>query len=129
MEKNPKNITRGRRNRQRGAELQRQVVNLAKDFGFEAFNRDRGGAQHEKGDVEIDEKYYGCKRRKRIPQWLYPEKDEDGVFFREDRMETMIVMPAETFFLLKKFAKSELIKGGQEDLPLPRGFSLPDLRQ
>ena len=32
----------GRRNRQRGAELQRQVVNLAKDFDFEAYNRDRG---------------------------------------------------------------------------------------
>ena len=119
MEKNPKHIRRGRRNRQRGAELQRQVVSLAKDFGFKAFNRDRGGAQHEKGDVEIDEKYYGCKRRKRIPRWLYPEKDEEGVFFREDRMEPMIAIPAETFFLLKKFAKLELTEGGRA--PLLRG--------
>ena len=45
----------GRRNRQRGAELQRQVVRIAKDFGFTAFNRDRGGAQQEQGDVEIDD--------------------------------------------------------------------------
>ena len=96
--------------------MQRQVVSQAKEFGFKAFNRDRGGAQHEKGDVEIDEKYYGCKRRKRVPQWLYPEKDEEGVFFREDRMEPMIALPAETFFLLKKFAKLELIEGGRASL-------------
>ena len=74
MKKNPKNIRRGKRNRQRGAELQRQVVRMAKDFNLEAFNRDRGGAQHEKGDVEIEDKYYGCKRRKSIARWVKPEK-------------------------------------------------------
>ena len=47
------NQKRGKRNRQRGAELQRQTVNVAKGFKLEAFNRDRGGAQHEMGDVEI----------------------------------------------------------------------------
>ena len=57
MRKNPKNIRRGKRNRQRGAELQRQVVRMAKEFKLDAFNRDRGGAQHEKGDVEIEGKY------------------------------------------------------------------------
>ena len=70
MKKNPKNIRRGKRNRQRGAELQRQVVRMAKDYNLEAFNRDRGGAQHEKGDVEIEDKYYGCKRRKSIASWV-----------------------------------------------------------
>ena len=68
--KNPKNIKRGRRNRQRGAELQRQVVRAAKDFKLSAYNRDRGGAQHEKGDIEIEGKYYGCKRRKSIAIWV-----------------------------------------------------------
>ena len=58
------NRARGRRNRQRGAELQRLTVKLANELGLEAYNRDRGGAQHEKGDVEIDGLYYGCKRRK-----------------------------------------------------------------
>ena len=94
----------GRRNRQRGAELQRQVVNLAKDFDFEAYNRDRGGAQHEQGDVEIDSKFYRCKRRKTIPTWIMPEKEEEGVFFRADRGALMISLPANTFFLLKKLA-------------------------
>ena len=72
--KNPKRVRQGRRNRQRGAELQRQAVKLAKEFGLEAYNRDRGGAQHEKGDIEIEGRYYGCKRRTRIASWLKPEK-------------------------------------------------------
>ena len=87
--KNPKNVRRGRRNRQRGAELQRQSVRTAKEYGLEAFNRDRGGAQHEKGDIEIEERYYGCKRRTRIAKWLKPEKNEDGVVIREDRGKPM----------------------------------------
>ena len=77
--KNPKNVKRGRRARQRGAELQRQAVRMAKDAGLEAYNRDRGGAQHEQGDIEIEGHYYGCKRRTRIAQWLKPEKEEEGV--------------------------------------------------
>ena len=75
--KDPKNVKRGRRARQRGAELQRQAVRMAKDAGLEAYNRDRGGAQHEQGDIEIEGHYYGCKRRTRIAQWLKPEKEEE----------------------------------------------------
>jgi|TARA_R100000656_G_scaffold11953_1_gene12557 hypothetical protein len=85
----------GRRNRQRGAELQRQIVKLAKTHGLEAYNRDRGGAQHEQGDLEIHGNYWGCKRHKRIAKWLYPEKKEYGVFFREDRGIPMVSIPAE----------------------------------
>ena len=77
----------GRRNRQRGAELQRQVVNLAKEYDLIAHNRDRGGAQHEQGDVEIEENFYGCKRRKSVPAWVMPEKEEQGVFFRADQVK------------------------------------------
>ena len=55
--KNKENQRRGKRNRQRGAELQRQTVNTAKGYDLEAFNRDRGGAQHEMGDVEIEGQY------------------------------------------------------------------------
>ena len=100
-----KNHRRGRRNRQRGAELQRQSVNVAKEFELEAFNRDRGGAQHEKGDIEIEGKYYGCKRRKRVPAWVLPEKEETGVIFRHDRGTPMISIPFDLFCLLLKFSK------------------------
>ena len=89
--------TRGRRNRQRGAELQREAVRMAKAHLLDAHNRDRGGAQHEMGDVEIEGRFYGCKRRKAVPAWVKPEKQEDGVIFREDRQEPQIAIPLEVF--------------------------------
>ena len=95
--KNPKRVRQGRRNRQRGAERQRQAVRRAKEFGLEAYNRDRGGAQHEKGDIEIEGRYYGCKRRTTIAKWLKPEKNEDGVVVREDRGKPYIVLDYEQF--------------------------------
>ena len=101
---------RGRRNRQRGAELQRQAVKIAKDFKLEAYNRDRGGAQHEMGDVEIEDKFYGCKRRKVVPRWLMPEKNESGVIFRADRMEPHIAIPLEIYLLLVSMIKKDIDK-------------------
>ena len=73
---------------------------MAKEMGLESYNRDRGGAQHEKGDVEIEGLYYGCKRRKVIPRWVLPEKEETGVVFRGDRMEPYIAIPLEKYLLL-----------------------------
>lgn len=73
---------------------------MSKEFGLESYNRDRGGAQHEKGDVEIDGLYYGCKRRKAVPKWVLPEKEETGVIFRADRMEPYISIPLERYLLL-----------------------------
>jgi len=106
--KNPKNVRRGKRNRQRGAELQRQVVKLAKKYKLEAYNRDRGGAQHEKGDVQIHNSYWGCKRRKKIAYWLYPEKEEIGVFFREDRGRMLVSVEPEFLLDLMAMALKKL---------------------
>ena len=103
--KNPKNVRRGKRNRQRGAELQRQAVRMAKDFGLEAYNRDRGGAQHEQGDIEIEGRYYGCKRRTSIAKWVKPEKSEDGVVIGEDRGKPYIVLDYEFFINLLSIMK------------------------
>ena len=100
MQKLVKNQKRGKRNRQRGAELQREVVILAKKYNLTAHNRDRGGAQHEKGDVQILKKYWGCKRRKKIARWLYSEKEEVGVFFREDRGRVLVSIDAEDLLKL-----------------------------
>jgi len=98
--KNSTNVRRGRRNRQRGAELQRELVRMCKELNIEAYNRDRGGANHEKGDVEIEGKYYGCKRKKTVPRWVLPEKEEVGVVFRGDNMKPMIAIPLEHFLLM-----------------------------
>ena len=103
--KDPKNVKRGRRAWQRGAELQRQAVRMAKDAGLDAYNRDRGGAQHEQGDIEIEGHYYGCKRRTRIAQWLKPEKQEEGVVIREDRGKPYIVLDYEYFVNLLSIMK------------------------
>tara|TARA_R100000951_G_C2648406_1_gene183431 strand:+ start:892 stop:1119 length:228 start_codon:yes stop_codon:yes gene_type:complete len=67
---------------------------------LEAYNRDRGGAQHEKGDIEIEGLYYGCKRRKVVPKWVLPEKEESGVVFRADRTKAYISIPLERYLLL-----------------------------
>lgn len=102
------NVRRGRRNRQRGAELQRLAVKLAKELGLDAFNRDRGGAQYEKGDIEIDGLYYGCKRRKHVPSWIMPEKKETGVIFRGERMQPMVAISLERFLLLLKILRIDI---------------------
>jgi len=107
--KNPKNVRRGRRARQRGAELQREAVRMAKECGLEAYNRDRGGAQHEQGDIEIEEHWYGCKRRTRIAKWLKPEKNEEGVVVREDRGKAYIVLDYEYFLNILSIMK-EIVK-------------------
>jgi hypothetical protein len=73
---------------------------MAKSYNLQAHNRDRGGAQHEQGDLEIVSKFYGCKRKKKIAQWLYPEKKEVGVFIRGDRGIPLVVIPAELFLSL-----------------------------
>ena len=101
-------IKQGKRNRQRGAELQREVVRLAHEFELAAFNRDRGGAQHEMGDVEIEDKFFGCKRKKRIAKWVMPEKKEEGVFFREDHGPLMVSVPAELLLFLMSMIKKTI---------------------
>jgi hypothetical protein len=50
--------------------------------------------------VEIESLYYGCKRRKVIPRWVLPEKEESGVIFRGDRMEPYISIPLERYLIL-----------------------------
>ena len=106
--KDPKKVRQGKRNRRRGADLQRYAVNKAKEYKLEAFNRDRGGAQHEQGDIEIEGKYYGGKSRKVIASWLKPEKEEEGVVIREDRGKAMMVIDYEKFVWMLSIVKDKL---------------------
>ena len=106
--KDPKKVRQGRRNRRRGADLQRFAVSKAKEYKLEAVNRDRGGAQHEQGDIEIEGKYYGCKRRKVVASWLKPEKEEEGVVIREDRGKAMMVIDYEKFVWMLSIVKDKL---------------------
>lgn len=67
-----------------------------KTYSVSCFNRDRGGANHEKGDIEVAGVWLGCKRRTRIPSWLVPEKTEIGVVYRGDRMQAFVSLPLES---------------------------------
>lgn len=101
------NSQRGKRNRQRGAELQREAVNIFKAVGLYAINRDRGGAQHEKGDIEVEGMFFGCKRKTREAQYLYPEKEERGVIHRGDGKPAFITIPLVMYAnLLEVFLKT-----------------------
>jgi len=60
------------------------------------------------GDVEIEDKYFGCKRRKSIPKWVLPEKQEEGVFFRQDRGTLMVSIPAELLFFMMSMIKKSI---------------------
>ena len=58
-----------------------------------------------KGDIEIEERYYGCKRRTKIAQWCKPEKEEDGVVIREDYGKAYMVLNYEKFIMLLSMLK------------------------
>ena len=60
------------------------------------------------GDVEIEEKYFGCKRRKAIPRWVLPEKQEEGVFFRQDRGPLMVAVQADLLFFMMGMIKKSI---------------------
>ena len=73
--------------------MQREVVRLFKEWSIKCHNRDRGGANHEKGDIEVMGFWLGAKRRSRVPRWMLPEKTEVGVVSRGDRMEAILSLP------------------------------------
>jgi len=95
----------GRRNRIRGAELEREAVSIAKGMALEAKRWDITGAADLRGDVEIEGVFYGCKRKSKIPTYLIPEKQEQGVIIRGDRDIARIVIPLEDWLALKQIEK------------------------
>ena len=97
--------TRGRRNRIRGQELQREAVTMARKYGLEAVNRDRGGAQCPEGDIEIEGIYLGCKRKKSVPAYLLPEKQESGVVWRPDGVGMLITITFEEWCSMRQEIK------------------------
>lgn len=82
-------------------------MNTFQTFSIPSFNRDRGGANHEKGDVEVDGMWLGCKRRSRVPRWMLPEKTEVGVVSRGDRLEAILSLPLRPLAELMGLAKEK----------------------
>ena len=93
--------------KRKGNSFEREIVNLAKDWGFPsqrayASNGESLGL-HAEVDCTIgkDKITIQCKRRKKIASFLKCE-NTDVVIFREDRGESLVLMPIDFFLTLLK---------------------------
>lgn len=102
----PVNVKRGKRNRNRGANYERELVNAFKEHGLQAQRVPLSGATgYAKNDVEVTAGFDGktvfsgeAKRRAGLPEYMTKALDgADFAAFRQDRGETLIVLRLETF--------------------------------
>jgi Holliday junction resolvase len=101
----PENVTRGKRNKRRGSDFEREVVNELIEAGLKAQRVPLSGATpFAKGDVEVVAGFDGktrftgeCKRRARLPKIFEELGDFDFLALREDRGETLVVIRLKTF--------------------------------
>jgi len=103
------------KNKIRGNNLEREIVNEAKALGLSAkrayASDGRSLGKSEVVDVIVEDFTIQAKRRKRITQWLYPDfhgDDVDGVVTRMERKEALMVFPLRMFLeMVKKIKKYE----------------------
>jgi len=92
--------------KRKGNRFENEVVSMAKDHGFtakRAYASDgRSLGYGPEVDVVVDGIPIQCKRRKRIASWLKPFGDARVVAVREDRGETYIIVPYETWLKERK---------------------------
>jgi len=86
----------GVRNRRRGFQFERDVVNEAKSLGLEA-ERMWGSNGKAKGlptevDLIINGMHFQCKRKKRFAKDLQPTESVHGQIIKQDRQEPLIVL-------------------------------------
>ena len=100
------------RNKIRGNNLEREIVNTAKEAGLSAkrayASDGRSLGKSEVVDVMVEEYCIQAKRKKKIAQWLYPDfhgDDVDIVATRMDRKEALIILPLTEWLRLIKIEK------------------------
>tara|TARA_S200002703_G_C3798834_1_gene246805 strand:+ start:1209 stop:1547 length:339 start_codon:yes stop_codon:yes gene_type:complete len=100
------------KNKVRGNNLEREVVNAAKEVGLSskrAYASDgRSLGKSEVVDVMVENYCVQAKRRKRIAEWLYPENhgsDVDVVVTRMDRKQALVVIPLNEWLRLIKIER------------------------
>ena len=88
-------------NRRRGNDLERLIVNTAKERGLKAQRAYASNGQslgmHEEVDCLIEGLKVQAKRRKSIAAHLVPSEHVDVVAVRPDRGQTLYVVPEEMF--------------------------------
>lgn len=95
----------GKASRDKGANFEREIVNLHKSWGVDAERIPLSGAVkgNYSGDLKIGPQQAllaECKRRARAYQDLYDALDQDGsdmLFVRKDLERTLVVLPIETY--------------------------------
>jgi Holliday junction resolvase len=89
------------KNKRRGNDFEREVVEAAKARGIEAqraWGSDgRSMGMHAEVDLVIKGWKVQAKRRKLFPAWLTPNENVDVQVVRKDRGQPFIVMPLDTF--------------------------------
>ena len=100
------------KNKVRGNNLEREVVNAAKEVGLSAkrayASDGRSLGKSEVVDVIVENYCVQAKRRKRIAEWLYPDnhgEDVDVVVTRMDRKEPLAVIPLKEWLRLIKIER------------------------
>ena len=112
------------KNKIRGNNLEREIVNSAKEVGLSAkrayASDGRSLGKSEKVDVMVEDYCIQAKRRKKIAQWLYPKnhgEDVDMVVTRMDREEALIVFPLKMFLeMVKKIKEMKKMESLQKML-------------
>ena len=109
------------KNKVRGNNLEREVVNAAKEVGLSAkrayASDGRSLGKSEVVDVIVEDYCVQAKRRKRIAEWLYPDnhgEDVDVVVTRMDRKEPLAIIPLKRFLRLLQIEKENVDDFEQE---------------
>jgi len=100
------------KNKIRGNNLEREIVNTAKDMGLSAkrayASDGRSLGKSEVVDVMVENTTIQAKRRKKVAQWLYPDfhgDDVDAVVTRMDRKEPLAIIPLKRYLTLLQIEK------------------------
>ncbi len=117
------------RNKIRGNNLEREIVNIAKEAGLSAkrayASDGRSLGKSEVVDVIVEDFCIQAKRKKKIAQWLYPDyhgDDVDLVVTRMDRKEPLVVMTLEKFIEIIS-EKKNMPLSDKKELGLLRSLS------
>lgn len=104
--KQSENVMRGRNNRRRGGNFERELVKEFESYGLRCDKVPLSGAtSYAKGDLDLypgfdpEIVYKGeCKRKKSLPKFLTENLEgNDFLALREDRGKTLIVITLERF--------------------------------
>tara|TARA_B100001250_G_C19690492_1_gene740062 strand:+ start:407 stop:781 length:375 start_codon:yes stop_codon:yes gene_type:complete len=117
------------RNKIRGNNLEREIVNIAKEAGLSAkrayASDGRSLGKSEVVDVIVEDYCIQAKRKKKIAQWLYPDyhgDDVDLVVTRMDRKEPLVIMTLEKFIEIIS-EKKNMPLSDKKELELLRSLS------